>query len=192
MRKSVALLCVVASVTMAAQQQPNPRQQPGAMVQIYAPEQHDLYDGYFVISANRIYMVGGLNDAEGWDHVDNEAKNLRAVNGTAEIDVNEIQNTGKFEARLKIPEGDLVLAMDRWNEFAPCQNGGIAAYIDAHPSTKPLVRMLLTPLVVVALFLLGSTAIAKSGVAALLGSLALLELRRRKRKAAVERGALAC
>ena len=29
-------------------------------------------------------------------------------------------------------EGDLVLTMDRWNEFSPCQNGGIVAYIHEH------------------------------------------------------------
>src|SRR5687768_3306097 len=122
---AVLSLCVVAAAAaFAAQQQPNPRQQPGATITIFAPEQHDLYDGHFVISANRIYMVGGLNDAPGWDHLDNDAKSLRPVGGTAEIDVNEIQNTGRFEARLKIPEGDLVLAVDRWNEFNPCQNGG--------------------------------------------------------------------
>ena len=92
MRRSMWLVTLAASATVAAQQPPNPRQQPGAMVHIYAPEQHDLYDGHFVISANRIYMVGGLSDAEGWDHLDNDAKNLRPVSGTAEIDVNEIQN----------------------------------------------------------------------------------------------------
>lgn len=64
------------------------------MVHIFAPEQHDRYDGHFVISANRIYMVAGLNDPEGWDHLNNEAKNVKPVSGTKEIDVNEIQNTG--------------------------------------------------------------------------------------------------
>jgi hypothetical protein len=103
---------LLSGVAMAAQQAINPRQQPGAMVHILAPERHDLYDGHFVISANRIHMVGGLNDPEGWDHLDNEAKNVRPVSGTAEIDVNEIQNTGTFEARLKIPGGDLLLAME--------------------------------------------------------------------------------
>ena len=49
-----------------------------------------------------------------------------------EIDVDEIKNTGKFEARLKIPEGDLVLAMDRFHEFNPCQNGGIAGFLHEH------------------------------------------------------------
>ena len=93
MRSRVLIAGLVLGTTVAAQQAPNPRQQPGAMVHIFAPEQHDLYDGHFVISANRIHMVGGLNDPVGWDHLDNEAKNLRPVAGTAEIDVNEIQNT---------------------------------------------------------------------------------------------------
>ncbi len=124
MKTHVITLSVLASLTLSAQQAAapqNPRQQPGAMVHIFAPEQHDLYDGHFVISANRIYMVGGLNDPEGWDHLDNDARTLRPVGGTAEIDVDEIRNTGKFEVRLKIPEGDLVLAVDKWNEFNPCQ-----------------------------------------------------------------------
>src|SRR5688500_17747963 len=125
MRWSALVAALAAAASAAAQQPSNPRQQPGAQVHIYAPEQHDLYDGHFVISANRIYMVGGLNDPEGWDHLDNEAKNVRPVAGTAEIDVNEIKNTGTFTAKLKIAEGDLVLAMDRWHEFNPCQNGGI-------------------------------------------------------------------
>src|SRR5688500_16472386 len=45
---------VVLGGAVAAQQAINPRQQPGAMVHIFAPEQHDLYDGHFVISANAI------------------------------------------------------------------------------------------------------------------------------------------
>jgi hypothetical protein len=125
---SMALFGVLA----AAQQAVNPRQQPGAQVHIFAPDQHDLYDGHFVMSANRIYMAGGVNDPEGWDHLDNEAKTVHPVAGSAEIDVNEIQNTGTFVAKLKIREGDLVLTIDRWHEFNPCQNGGIVAYIHEH------------------------------------------------------------
>src|SRR5262245_40462647 len=90
----------------------NPRQQPGAQVTMFAPEQHDLYDGRFVLSGGRIYMVGGLNDAPGWDHLGNDAANVKPVAGSVEIDVDELKNTGRFEARLKVPEGDLVLAMD--------------------------------------------------------------------------------
>lgn len=128
----VMVSLVLSGVLGAAQQAVNPRQQPGAQVHIFAPDQHDLYDGHFVISANRIYMVGGVNDPEGWDHLDNEAKTVHPVAGSAEIDVNELQNTGTFVAKLKIREGDLVLTIDRWHEFNPCQNGGIVAYIHEH------------------------------------------------------------
>jgi len=128
----MAVLVLSVSALLAwgvSAQQPNPRQQPGAAVTMYAPEQHDLYDGHYILSANRIHMVGGLNDPVGWDHMDNEAKTVKPVAGTAEIDVNDLTNTGKFEARLKIPEGDLVLAIDKFNEFNTCQNGGIVGLL---------------------------------------------------------------
>ena len=80
--------------TVAAQDKPNPRQQPGATITMYAPEQHDLYDGHYVLSANRIHMVGALNNPGGWDHIDSETKTVKAVSGTAEIDVNDLTNTG--------------------------------------------------------------------------------------------------
>ena len=112
--------------------QTTPRQQPGAEMTVYAPEQHDLYDGQFRLSAGRVFMVGGLDDPAGWNHIDNGASTVHAVAGTAEIDVNEITNTGQFTARLTIPEGDLVIELDRFNEFNPCQDGGVAAFIYEH------------------------------------------------------------
>jgi len=126
------LAAMMLGAVLAAQQAPDPRQQPGAAITMYAPEQHDLYDGRFVISAGRIYMVGSLNDPPGWDHMDNAAATVKPVAGTAEIDVDDLKNTGTFEAKLKIPEGDLVLAIDRFHQFSPCQQGGIVAYLHEH------------------------------------------------------------
>jgi hypothetical protein len=126
---------VLAAVTPgdgAAQQPPNPRQQPGASVTLFAPDQHDLYDGHFVLTGSRVHMVGGLNDPPGWNHMDNSGASAKPVGGTVEIDVDEIKNTGRFAGRLKIPEGELVLAIDKFNEFSPCQNGGIVAYLHEH------------------------------------------------------------
>ena len=57
---------------------------------------------------------------------------MHAVGGTVEIDVNEIDNSGRFVARLQVPEGEISIEMDRFNEFSPCQDGGIAAYIFEH------------------------------------------------------------
>ncbi len=112
--------------------QATPRKQPGAEIALYAPEQHDLYDGHFQLSAGRLYQVGRLNDSPGWDHMGNDASNVHQVEGTVEIEVDEIKNVGRFIARLKIPEGDLVLEFDRFHEFSPCQDGGVAAYIYEH------------------------------------------------------------
>ena len=127
----ISSLLVLTAVAAIAQQA-NPRQQPGAAVTVFAPEQHDLYDGHFVLSANRIYMVGGLSDAPGWDHMDNAAAHLHPASGAVDIDVDEIKNSGTFVAKLKIPEGNLELAIDKWNEFNPCQNGGIVASLHEH------------------------------------------------------------
>jgi hypothetical protein len=131
MTKTTLTLALVLGAAAIAQQ-PNPRQQAGAAITIFAPDQHDLYDGRFRLSAGRIHMVGGLNDAPGWDHIDNAAATAKPVAGTAEIDVDEIKNTGTFEARLTIPEGELVLAVDRFHEFSPCQDGGLVAFLHEH------------------------------------------------------------
>ena len=135
--KSSAVLLLVGTVGTllggsVAGQEATPRRQPGAAMTLYTPEQHDLYDGRFVLSAGRVYQVGGLRDAPGWNHMGNDGSGVHAVGGTVEIDVNEIDNTGRFVARLEVPEGDLTIEMDRFNEFSPCQDGGIAAFIFEH------------------------------------------------------------
>ncbi|MCH7491234.1 MAG: hypothetical protein IID05_11135 [Gemmatimonadetes bacterium] len=128
----IVLGTIVAITGTASAQEATPRRQPGAEITLYAPEQHDLYDGHFVLSAGRVYQVGGLRDAAGWDHMGNDGTNLRSVEGTVEIDVNEIENTGRFVARLNVPEGNLLIQIDRFHEFSPCQNGGVAAYLYEH------------------------------------------------------------
>ena len=127
-----AVLALVSALSHLQARQATPRQQPDAEMTVYTPEQHDLYDGRFVLSAGRVYMVGGLDDPPGWNHIDNDASNVLAVEGTVEIEVNEITNTGQFIARLTVPEGDLVVELDRFNEFNPCQDGGVAAFIYEH------------------------------------------------------------
>ena len=111
---------------------PGARSQPGAAMRIYAPEQHDLYDGRFVLSGSRIFQAGTLDDASPWDHMGDDAPNLREVGGTIEFDVNEIENTGTFRAGLELPEGTYVVTLEEIVEFDPCQDGGIAAFLYEH------------------------------------------------------------
>jgi hypothetical protein len=123
-------IAVVASVY--AQPQRGPRTQPETAMGMYAPNQHELYDGRFIIRATRIYQAGTLRDSSPWDHMGDDASNLRAVDGEISLDVNEIANIGTFRAELQLPEGLYVVELDRFNEFSPCQDGGIAAYLFEH------------------------------------------------------------
>ena len=101
MRCQLSLAFFLAAASLTAQQPApsappaNPRQQPGAQITMFAPEQHDLYDGHYILSAGRIHMVGGLNDPVGWDHLDNNAVNVKPVAGTVEIDVDDLKNTAR-------------------------------------------------------------------------------------------------
>lgn len=137
MRKRIALTMLSVAAVMPASsvalaQEATPRRQPGAEITLYAPEQHDLYDGRFILSAGRIHQVGRLDDPPGWDHIDNDAVSVHPIEGSVEIDVDEIHDTGRFIARLTLPEGEFVLEIDRFHEFSPCQDGGVAAFLYEH------------------------------------------------------------
>ena len=62
-----------------------PRSQPGTEMGIYTPEQHDLYQGRFLLGAGALHQVGSLSDPPGWDHIDSNAENVSPVEGTVEI-----------------------------------------------------------------------------------------------------------
>ena len=112
--------------------EPGARTQPDTQMGIYVPSQHAQYDGEFHIEGGNVYNVGSLNDHSPWDHMDNAAQHLRKVSGEIHIDVNEISNSGEFWAELQLPEGIYRVELERFNQFSPCQDGGIAAYLFEH------------------------------------------------------------
>lgn len=132
---ATALFSMAASCSPGSRSEPppaGPRSQPGTGMGIYAPEQHDLYSGHFVLSASKIYQVGRLNDSPGWDHMGNDASEVHPVDGHVEMDVDERHNTGTFLAIMQVPEGELTVRVNRFHEFSPCQDGGIAAFLYEH------------------------------------------------------------
>ena len=108
------------------------RSQPGTSMGIYTPEQHELYDGEFNVTGRSLYQIGTLNDESPWDHMGDDASNVRRVAGEVVIDVNEIDNSGTFQARILMPEGTYRVELERFHEFSPCQDGGIAAFLYEH------------------------------------------------------------
>ncbi len=121
-----------ASAQAPASAEKGPRTQPGTEMGLYAPEQHDLYDGRFNVRGTRIFHVGTLADDSPWDHLGDDASNLREVGGVVEFEVNEVDNTGSFVADLELPEGRYRIELDQFVEFSPCQDGGIAAFLFEH------------------------------------------------------------
>ncbi|MEZ5317949.1 MAG: hypothetical protein R2752_11160 [Vicinamibacterales bacterium] len=109
-----------------------PRSQPGTGMGLYTPDQHPNYDGRFIVTGSRVYQVGTFADPSPWDHMGDDASRVRPVEGTIEVDVDERANTGTFHAALATPEGPFVADIDRFQEFSPCQDGGIAAFIYEH------------------------------------------------------------
>ena len=45
---------------------------------------------------------------------------------------NEAKNDPAFRAELELPEGTYVVELDRFEQFSPCQDGGIAAFLYEH------------------------------------------------------------
>jgi hypothetical protein len=131
-RLAITTILLAASAGVIAQIERGPRSQPGTEMGLYAPAQHELYDGRFRVAGSRIFQVGTLTDASPWDHMGNDASNLRPVHGEVEIDVDEIANTGSFRADLELAEGRYTIELERFNEFSPCQDGGIAAFLFEH------------------------------------------------------------
>jgi hypothetical protein len=131
-RIAASCIALAAAAGAAAQPDRTARTQPETTMGLYAPRQHELYDGRFVIRGTRVYQSGTLKDTPPWDHMGDDAQNLRPVQGQIDLDVDEIKNTGTFRAELDLPEGHYVVELDRFNEFNPCQDGGIAAYLFEH------------------------------------------------------------
>ena len=127
-----ALLILVIACQTSESTERSARMQPQTTMGMYAPQQHELYDGRLNIVGRNVYQSGSLNETSPWDHMDDRANNLHKVSGEIRIDVNEIDNSGSFVAELELPEGLYRVELERFNEFSPCQDGGIAAYLFEH------------------------------------------------------------
>lgn len=135
-----SLVCFVALAGCSPESEPSPqidsprgpRTQPGTEMGAYTPSQHPAYDGRFVVTGSAVHQVGSLFDTSPWDHMGDDGSNVHGVDGTIEIDVDEIANSGTFRAELTLPEGTYKVELDRFEEFSPCQDGGIAAWLFEH------------------------------------------------------------
>ena len=99
---------------------------------IFKGVEHPHYSGDFHISGRQTTLIGTMNDAAPWDHLDYAGKRLSSLRGAIEIDVNEIANTGRVGAEFTEGTDRFTIVFDRFSSKAAFQDGGIATRIYEH------------------------------------------------------------
>lgn len=99
---------------------------------IFKATEHPFYSGAFRLKGNRATLVGSMQDQSPWDHLDYAGKRLTPVQGTIEIDVNEVTNSGRVIAEFVEGADRYRIVFDRFAAKAPFQDGGIATRVYEH------------------------------------------------------------
>ncbi|MBH0190554.1 MAG: hypothetical protein HP492_02050 [Nitrospira sp.] len=80
----------------SAQQFGTPKGDEGT--RIFKATEHPHYSGQFHLSGQKAILIGSMKDEVPWDHLDYAGKRLTAVQGTIDIEVNELTNNGQVVA----------------------------------------------------------------------------------------------
>ena len=99
---------------------------------IFNATEHPYYSGEFRLAGAHAILVGSLHDVSPWDHLDYAGKHLLSVQGSIDITVNELTNTGQVLAEFVEGADHYRIVFDRFSAKAPYQNGGIATRIYEH------------------------------------------------------------
>src|SRR5438874_2628860 len=102
--ESLALLVVCVLLGLGVSSSTNPEEpkfgtpKGNEGTRIFKAPEHPYYTGQFRLRGQKTTLVGSMQDTSPWDHLDYAGKRLTAVQGAIDIDVNEINNTGKVIA----------------------------------------------------------------------------------------------
>ena len=101
-----------------------PKENEGTRV--FKPTEHPHYSGQFQLSGQKAILIGSMQDRAPWDHLDYAGKRLTPVQGTIDIQVNELTNSGQVIAEFVEGADRYRIVFDRFAAKAPFQDGGIA------------------------------------------------------------------
>ena len=99
---------------------------------IFQASEHPYYSGEYHISGGRTTLVGSIQDKSPWDHLDYAGKRLVQVQGSVDIQVNEVTNSGQVKAEFAEGADRYRLLFDRFSAKAAFQSGGIATRLYEH------------------------------------------------------------
>jgi len=123
----MAFMCVPA---ILAGQFGTPKDDEGT--RIFKASEHPHYSGQFHLSGQKAILSGSMTDLAPWDHLDYAGKRLTSVQGTIDIEVNELTNNGQVVAEFVEGSDRYRIVFDRFAAKAAFQDGGIATRIYEH------------------------------------------------------------
>lgn len=99
---------------------------------IFKATEHPMYSGQFRLKGGGTTLVGSMQDRAPWDHLDYAGKHLNPVQGTIEINVNEIANSGRVVAQFVEGIDQYRIVFDRFAAKQPFQDGGLTTRVYEH------------------------------------------------------------
>ena len=99
---------------------------------IFKATEHPYYSGEFHLTGGRTILIGSVHDRAPWDHLDYTGQHLTPVQGSVDIQVNELTNSGQLLAEFLEGTDRYRIVFDRFSAKAPYQNGGIATRVYEH------------------------------------------------------------
>jgi hypothetical protein len=136
---SVACLCVVSfaissagSSTIFAEESLFGTPKGAEGTRIFKATEHPSYSGKFRLKGGAPFLIGSMKDQSPWDHLDYAGKHLTPVQGTIEIEVNEVLNSGRVMAQFSEESDHYRIVFDRFAGKQPFHDGGIATRVYEH------------------------------------------------------------
>jgi len=99
---------------------------------IFKATEHPFYSGQFHLGGQKATLVGSMHDVTPWDHLDYAGKRLKSVQGTIEINVNELTNAGQVVAEFVEDADRYRIVFGRFEAAKPYQDSGIATRVYEH------------------------------------------------------------
>lgn len=127
-----AILILSASTTINGEEPQFGTPKGNEGTRIFKAPEHPYYSGQFRLRGQQATLVGSMQDQSPWDHLDYAGKRLKSVQGTIEIDVNELTNTGQVAAEFIESADRYRIVFDRFAAAKPFQDGGIATRVYEH------------------------------------------------------------
>ena len=121
---SLGSVCVLYVPALATGQFGTPKGDEGT--RIFKATEHPHYSGQFHLSGQKTTLIGNMQDRTPWDHLDYAGKRLTPVQGTIDIEVNELTNSGQVVAEFVEGADRYRIVFDRFAAKAPFQDRGIA------------------------------------------------------------------